>query len=207
MFVCVCVYIYIYIYVCVYIYIYICVCVCKYISAYIYIYIYLFMHTYIHMYIYVCVCVYIYIYIWVHVCIYIYICVGVCVCVYIYIYIYIKMNRSTKRFVFFRDLFTYFFHAYIYAFTLLLSSENIYAKRPFEWGAQWDLNSLVFEVWMVFCWWWLYIESTSLFSFLRVCLPYSVSLLINFDIWCFCHFTLGSCVCVFKYSTVHIHSI
>ena len=56
----------------------------------------------------------------------------------------------------------------------------------------WDLNSLVFAVWMIFIWLWVYIEATSLF-FLKcvyLSLPYSWSL-----IFYMCH-CLCVCMCV-----------
>ena len=65
------------------------------------------------------------------------------------------MNRSVNWFSFLKDLFIYFDLTYIHVFSLLLSSENIYGTKPFEWGTQWDLNSLIFEVWMVFSWLWV----------------------------------------------------
>ena len=55
------------------------------------------------------------------------------------LYIYIWMNRSTKRFVFLKNLFIYFVLTYEYV-------SSIYDTRPCEWGIQWDLNSLMFEV-------------------------------------------------------------
>ena len=95
--------------------------------------------------------------------------------IYIYIYVYFKMNRSTKRVISFKIyLFIYFIFTYVYVSSLLLLSENIYGTRPCEWGTQWDVNSLVFESWMIFSWLWLYIVVTPFFSFLLVCLPLSI---------------------------------
>ena len=34
----------------------------------------------------------------------------------------------------------------MYVSSLLLSSENMCGRRPFEWSTQWDLNSLLFPV-------------------------------------------------------------
>ena len=47
-------------------------------------------------------------------------CVCVCVCVCLCVYIYNKMSRSTKRFVFFLDIFIYFVLTYVYVSSLLL---------------------------------------------------------------------------------------
>ena len=44
------------------------------------------------------------------------------------------MNWSTKRFVFFKEFL--FVLTYVYVSSLLLSPENIYAARPYEWGTQ-----------------------------------------------------------------------
>ena len=98
------------------------------------------------------------------------------------------MSRSMKKFVFFQDLFFYFILTYMYACSLLLSSGNKYGTRPCWWSSQWDLNSLVFAVWMVFSWLWVYMEVSSLFFFKYVYL----NLLLPFiGLW------LLICVCVY----------
>ena len=140
-------------------------------------------------------------------------CVCVCVCVYIYIYIYThthlyicifickkifatgpKRERNVLKWIGpWRNL--YFLKIYLFCscihvcFQLVAFIRNIYGTRPCEWGTQWDLNSLVFEV---FSWLWVYIEVTPFFSFLWVCVPKSVYLKLVFDI-CVC---VCVCVCV-----------
>ena len=47
---------------------------------------------------------------------------------------YFKMNKSTKRFVFFKESFIYFVLRYVYVSSWLLSSKNIYGTRLWEWG-------------------------------------------------------------------------
>ena len=39
------------------------------------------------------------------------------------------MSRSTKRFVYFYDLFIYFLPTYVFVSNLMLSSENMYGTR------------------------------------------------------------------------------
>ena len=43
-------------------------------------------------------------------------------------YIYFKMNRSTKRFIFFKVLFIYFVLTHMYVSSLLLSLEHVWYK-------------------------------------------------------------------------------
>ena len=84
---------------------------------------------------------------WIHQYIYIYVCVCVCVCVSVCLCACLcvkiccrskernkcfKMNKSTKKFVFFKDLYIYFVLAYVYVSNLLLFSENIYSTWPCE---------------------------------------------------------------------------
>ena len=77
-------------------------------------------------------------------------------CMYIYIYIwkvfFVVGQREKKANVSKwicprRDLYilkNYIFRSHIrLCFWLLLSSENICSSRSYEWGAQWDSNSLV----------------------------------------------------------------
>ena len=69
---------------------------------------------------------------------------------------FFKMNRSTKRFEFFKNyLFCSYIHiyyklvlTYVYITSLLLSSENLCDTRPYEWGTQWDSNSLNLHEWV-----------------------------------------------------------
>ena len=87
------------------------------------------------------------------------------------------MSWSTMGFVFWWGLFIHFVFIYVYVSNLLLSSENIYDTRPYSWDTQWDMNALLFAVWMVFSWLWVNMDDTPLFFleciFLSLLLLYS----------------------------------
>ena len=53
---------------------------------------------------------------------------------------YLKMNRSTKRFVFFYRI-IYFFLTYVYVSSLLLLSEKICDTRPYDWNKNISLKT------------------------------------------------------------------
>ena len=84
------------------------------------------------------------------------------ICIYIYLLKWVCQRRDL---FFFRILFIAFDLTYMYVSSLMLSSENMYGTRP----CQWDLNSLVFAVWMVYRSWWVFLKVTPLFF--GVCLP------------------------------------
>ena len=108
---------------------------------------------------------YIYIYIYIYIHVYVYLCV------YIYIYIYGGVVSSW-----------------------ILSSENMSCTRSSSWGIQWDLNLLVFVVWMVFTYVFFMNADPSIFLECS-----SLSLLypsFTFDIWRSVYVCLWVCVCM-----------
>ena len=82
----------------------------------------------------------------------------------------------------------------MYVSSLLLLSEKIYGTRPCYWGTPWDLNSLLFSVWMFFCWLRVYI-SHPLFFLECVYLSLLYPSLI-FDMFLLLLLLLCVCVCV-----------
>ena len=69
-------------------------------------------------------------------CLCIYIYIYICTSIYIYIYVYI--------------------YIYIYVSNLMPLSGNMYGTRS-SWWVEWDLNLLVFVVWMVFTYLWYFL--------------------------------------------------
>ena len=73
--------------------------------------------------------------------------------IYIYIYIYIKMNRSTKRFIFFKELFILFLNTWM--FPACCFHQRIFSKfRVFFFYldvAQGDMNGTSNKTWIHSC--------------------------------------------------------
>ena len=98
-------------------------------------------------------------------------CVCVCVCKTFSLFVkrekkYFKVSRSTKWFVFFKDLFIAFLHSYMFPAYCFRQGTMWHKAMWMGYSMRLELIS----VWMVLSFVCVYIEATPPFPFLRVCI-------------------------------------